>query len=96
MFFKTRNSKELIDLLSSNICNWEEALDLTKKNNAKNQRNHHASEDRIPNDEFQNLNKRLHKILTPRWPSGKVSTSGLEVQTPDSTEDPPCMGPVAR
>ncbi|GBN18939.1 hypothetical protein AVEN_169392-1 [Araneus ventricosus] len=34
----------------------------------------------------------------PRWPSGKVSALGSEglSSKPDSTEDPPCMGHVAR
>ncbi|GBN42957.1 hypothetical protein AVEN_131369-1, partial [Araneus ventricosus] len=34
----------------------------------------------------------------PRWPSGKVRLWGRRVQgsNPDSTEDPPCMGSVAR
>ncbi|GBN37931.1 hypothetical protein AVEN_76828-1 [Araneus ventricosus] len=34
----------------------------------------------------------------PRWPSGKVSTPGPEGRSskPDSTENPPCMGPAAR
>ncbi|GBN70782.1 hypothetical protein AVEN_182913-1 [Araneus ventricosus] len=34
----------------------------------------------------------------PRWPSSKVSVWGRRapVSKPDSTEDPPCMGPLAR
>ncbi|GBM16469.1 hypothetical protein AVEN_94954-1 [Araneus ventricosus] len=32
----------------------------------------------------------------PRWPSGKVSALEPEGSRPDSTEDPPCMGPIAR
>ncbi|GBN83303.1 hypothetical protein AVEN_47470-1 [Araneus ventricosus] len=33
----------------------------------------------------------------PRWPNGKVPPLGRRVpgSKPDSTEDPPCMGPVA-
>ncbi|GBN34301.1 hypothetical protein AVEN_163358-1 [Araneus ventricosus] len=36
--------------------------------------------------------------MRPRWPSGKVSALGRRVpgSKPDSTEDPSCIGPVAR
>ncbi|GBN30610.1 hypothetical protein AVEN_260526-1 [Araneus ventricosus] len=33
--------------------------------------------------------------VRPRWPSGKVSALGPGSK-PESTEDPPCMGPVER